>query len=280
MFMKSPCEIAFRWMPQTNFDDESALVRISHQAFTWSNVDPDLCRHRFSLCYNVLITCLISNWSTSQIPQCTTPKSTVHHFVTEMCTHVHNSVTIMVYCGISVWCLMGFLWDCTIELPPWWRHQMETFSALLAICVGNSPVPGEFPAQRPETRSFDVFFDLRPNKRLSKQSWGYHAHYEVIVMTADTPSRITSPGIVNPGLMTCDGWKTFFVHESNILCVFMQGNKGQRHYTIIHRRPRVGNNCRLEHKLDSIFTDIFWCVLWNVKRFCLLGPFFTNMAEL
>ena len=28
----------------------------------------------------------------------------------------------------------------------WWRHQMETFSALLAICVGNSPVPGEFPA--------------------------------------------------------------------------------------------------------------------------------------
>ena len=30
----------------------------------------------------------------------------------------------------------------------WWRHQMETFSALLAICAGNSPVPGEFPAQR------------------------------------------------------------------------------------------------------------------------------------
>ena len=32
---------------------------------------------------------------------------------------------------------------------------------------------GEFPAQRPVTRSFDVFFDLRPNKRLSKQSWGW-----------------------------------------------------------------------------------------------------------
>ena len=54
----------------------------------------------------------------------------------------------------------------------WWRHQMETFSALLAICAGNSPVPGDFPAQRPVTRSFDVFFDLRLNKRLSKQSWG------------------------------------------------------------------------------------------------------------
>ena len=46
---------------------------------------------------------------------------------------------------------------------------METFSVLLAICGGNSPVTGEFPAQRPVTRSFDVFFDLRLNKRLSKQ---------------------------------------------------------------------------------------------------------------
>ena len=32
---------------------------------------------------------------------------------------------------------------------------------------------GEFPAQRPVTLSFDVFFDLRPNKRLSKQPWGW-----------------------------------------------------------------------------------------------------------
>ena len=55
----------------------------------------------------------------------------------------------------------------------WWRHQMETFTALLAICAGNSPVPGEFPAQRPVTRSFDVFFDLRLNKRLRKQSWSW-----------------------------------------------------------------------------------------------------------
>ena len=50
---------------------------------------------------------------------------------------------------------------------------METFSALLALCAGNSPVTGEFPAQRPVTRSFDVFFDLRLNKRLSKQWWGW-----------------------------------------------------------------------------------------------------------
>ena len=54
-----------------------------------------------------------------------------------------------------------------------WCHQMDTFSALLAICAGNSPVPSEFPTQRPVTRSFDVFFDLRLNKRLSKQWRGW-----------------------------------------------------------------------------------------------------------
>ena len=55
----------------------------------------------------------------------------------------------------------------------WWRHQIETISALLAICAGNSPGTGDFPAQRPVTRSFDVVFDLRPNKQLSKQPWGW-----------------------------------------------------------------------------------------------------------
>ena len=56
---------------------------------------------------------------------------------------------------------------------PWWRHQVETFSALLAICAENSPVPCEFPAQRQVTRNFDVSFDVRPNKRLRKQSWSW-----------------------------------------------------------------------------------------------------------
>ena len=47
---------------------------------------------------------------------------------------------------------------------------MESFSALLALCAGKSGVTGDFPAQRPVTRSFDVFFDLRLYKRLSEQS--------------------------------------------------------------------------------------------------------------
>ena len=52
---------------------------------------------------------------------------------------------------------------------PWRRHQMETFSTLLALCEGNMPVTGGFPSQNPATRSFDVFFFyLRLYKRLRK----------------------------------------------------------------------------------------------------------------
>ena len=66
---------------------------------------------------------------------------------------------------------------------------METFSAFLALCAGNSPAPGEFLA-RPVTRNFDVFFDLRPNKRINcwinNREAGdlrrHRAYYDVIVM--------------------------------------------------------------------------------------------------
>ena len=64
---------------------------------------------------------------------------------------------------------------------------METFSALLAICAGNSPIPGEFPTQRPVTRNFDVFFDLCLNERwvINREAGDlrrYRAHYDVSVM--------------------------------------------------------------------------------------------------
>ena len=62
---------------------------------------------------------------------------------------------------------------CVAASVSWWRHQMETFSALLALHVGNSLVTGEFPSQRPVMWSFDVFFDLCLNKWLSKQSRGW-----------------------------------------------------------------------------------------------------------
>ena len=57
-----------------------------------------------------------------------------------------------------------------LQYTTWLHHQMETFSALLALCEGNPLVTGGFLSQRPVMWSFDVFFELCLNKRLSKQS--------------------------------------------------------------------------------------------------------------
>ena len=84
------------------------------------------------------------------------------------------------------------LWD-----PPtnesWWRHQMEAFSALLALYQGNSLVTGEFPSQRPVTRS--LMFSLIcswtngwVNNRDAGDLRRHHTHYDVVVMIfCDTP---------------------------------------------------------------------------------------------
>ena len=69
-------------------------------------------------------------------------------------------------------------WKFHITGMLWWvstgdahrRHNMETFSALLAICEENPPITGGFPSQRPVTRSSHAFFDLRLNKGLIKQA--------------------------------------------------------------------------------------------------------------
>ena len=71
--------------------------------------------------------------------------------------------------NILLMLLMAWCWLASWE----YRSNMEIFSALQALCAGNSPAIGEIPAQRRVTRSFDVFFDLRLNKQLSKQSWGW-----------------------------------------------------------------------------------------------------------
>ena len=82
--------------------------------------------------------------------RCKTPLDTLRHFRETLRRFVVGSVR---------WNWYSYLW----------RHQMETFSALLALGVGNLPVAGEFPSQRPVTRSFDIFY-LRLNRWLSKQS--------------------------------------------------------------------------------------------------------------
>ena len=85
--------------------------------------------------------------------------------------HVIGQVTFLwnAITAFSHWCQQPY----TLTFPLWWRHQMETFSALLVFCAGNSPITGEFPAQGLVKRSLDVSSDLRLNRNLSKRSWGW-----------------------------------------------------------------------------------------------------------
>ena len=70
----------------------------------------------------------------------------------------------------------------------WLRHQMETFSALLARRAGNSLVTSEFPSQGPVTRSFWCFLWSAPwingwvNNREAGDLRRHRAHYDVVVM--------------------------------------------------------------------------------------------------
>ena len=84
--------------------------------------------------------------------------------------------TQLCYMQMTILLLLLWFFLCVIVMENafrWWRHQMETFTALLAICAGNSPATGEFPIQKPVTRILYIIFDVSLNKRLSKQSWGW-----------------------------------------------------------------------------------------------------------
>ena len=84
--------------------------------------------------------------------------------------HWGRLVELVFTCGVSNHWTTANFYERSLT---WWRHQMETFSALLALCARNSLVIGEFPSQRPVTQSFDALYYLRLNKRLGIQSWGW-----------------------------------------------------------------------------------------------------------
>ena len=87
-------------------------------------------------------------------------------------------------CCAMLFYLVG--WD--INNITWWHHQMETFSTLLAIYAGNSPVTGEFPAQKASDAGLWYFLLICAwiNCWVKNSETGHlrrhGAHYDVIVM--------------------------------------------------------------------------------------------------
>ena len=129
---------------------------------------------------------------------------------------------------------------------------MESFSALLAICAGNSAVTGEFCAQRPVTRSFDVLFDVRLIKRLCKQSWGWWFE--------QSPGRqmrpMSPPGDPRP----CHRWSVCRPIDSlgfaeNVLEWNWRDNSADALISNVHCALSKWGSC-------LVHFDNFWLVAW------------------
>ena len=72
---------------------------------------------------------------------------------------------------------------------PWWRHQMETVSALLAFCAGSQRCPVNSPhkGQWRGALKFSLFCDWMSscvNNREAGDLRRHHAHYDVSVMAS------------------------------------------------------------------------------------------------
>ena len=106
------------------------------------------------------------------------------------------------------WLKSNNMLEITKAISLWWLHQMETFSALLALCAGNSPVTGEFPTQGPVVQSFDIFFDLRLNKQLSKHSSGWWFEMPLCPLLRHCNDKECSP---EKSPMTHWGWSKMVV---------------------------------------------------------------------
>ena len=139
---------------------------------------------------------------------------------------------------------------------------METFSALLAFCAGNSPVTGEFPTQRPVTWSFNFFFDLHLKWHLGKQCWGWWF---------ETPShplwRYCNENCMFHG--NAMPWKRFqhyrpFVSGNNQslmdspLCIFLKKTNNVKFWYFLCCQPKkCWTNSRVVG--DLIRHDVMWC---------------------
>ena len=118
--------------------------------------------------------------------------------------HFANSGNIT----IGSYCLHIVLHDDVIK----WKHFPRYWSFVRGIHRGRiHRSPGEFRAHRPVTRSFHVFFDLRLNQRLSKQSWCWwfetlprqlwrHCNGNIACGSATVPKRLSNFKVIGKSL--------------------------------------------------------------------------------
>ena len=101
------------------------------------------------------IWCFVQKWRVDRLDNDGWERACVYVIYCHHCTH---------YWVLMFMRLQWMIWLCMMT------SSNRNIFRVTALCAGNSPVTGEFPSQRPATRNFDAFFDMRLNKRWSKQS--------------------------------------------------------------------------------------------------------------
>ena len=122
-------------------------------------------------------------------------------------------------------------WTPTKKSQSHWVFMMTSSNEniLLAFCEGNPLVTGGLPSQRPITRSFDVFFDLRlaydgSNNRDASDLWSHRVHYDVIVIFANDWTGKQKGRIYNLRRHLLTNWGDLFLMEIRYKMVTYYGD--------------------------------------------------------
>ena len=157
-------------------------------------------------------------------------------------------------------------WEDVMNMT-WWRHQMKTFSALLALCAGNAPVTGEFPEQRPVTRFlcflwFAHWINGLINNREAGDLRRHRPHYDVILMIC---GHATANGLL--GSQTS-------VHVSPQGTSFQWCHMGGKGFQITASFITRSTTCLCEHTQIPKNTNVSICgtSLWGTSQMLSVSP--------
>ena len=162
----SPSQIinAYSWLPISNWKNEGNMCGILPEVFFNTNSCNVSQQCNFNIAFIIICETMFSLWSHLKYHRkilavgrggaCPSIRP-----MKRVCRCDDRSIPVTVH-PLNLFLLFSVECLSLLESDSRWRHQIETFSALRALCAGNSPVIGEFNAQRPVTRSFDFFFDL------------------------------------------------------------------------------------------------------------------------
>ena len=138
----------------------------------------------------------------------------------------------------------------------WWRHQMETFSALLALCAGKSPVPVNSPhkGQWRGALMFSlicVWINGWVNNREAGDLRRYRGHYDVNVMEYNNYAH-ASRSLLFSHLLLCKSMYPWFLlwyggNHMLIIIIPMSGQQLRRWF----RWRRTGAKSLSEPMVES-----------------------------